>query len=409
MLRLRLVAVFAASFVLVGCSLGAEGRAKNIILLIGDGMGQEQLKAASMYAHGTAGKLEMQKLPRQAEMTTFPIQGPLKVTDSAAAGSALATGQKHWNSTLSVDYDNNLKPHPTILEQCQEIGKRTGLVSTMYISHATPAAFAAHCRDRSLYDIIAYQIITKAKPNVLFGGVYPETKVNLPKAEKAGYTVVSDREGMEALDKEQTHVLGQFGPGHLPYEHSYLTGATKKYDTLPHLSEMAVKALELLEDSDKGFFLMIEGGHIDSAGHDNNLAANVHETLEFDRTVAKVLEWAKDREDTLIIVTADHETGGLRVTRNNGKGKLPGVAWDSNGHTNAKVNVFATGPGSDAVKGVLDNTDIYQIMAKAAGVKNPNKPAKMEWRSAEFSAAREAARLANEVVTKPATAAEPSN
>ncbi|MEX0745978.1 MAG: alkaline phosphatase [Phycisphaeraceae bacterium] len=395
--RISLFALLSIGLLLTGTTAAAAGPARNVILLIGDGMGYEQLKAASIFAHGEPGGLEMEKLPHHAEVSTYSARGPLSVTDSAAAATAIATGRLTFNTRVATGPDD--ERYATILQQCRDLDMRTGLVTTMWMTHATPAAFASHVASRDEHDEIARQMLTATRPNVMFGGVYPETTVNTPAtAEAAGYTVVTDRAGMNALDKTQTHVIGQFGPGHLPYEYDYSTGETDRYDTAPHLSEMAVKALALLEDPEHGFFLMVEGGHIDSAGHDNNIAACVHETLEFDRTIASVMEWAEGRDDTLIVVTADHEAGGLSVIYNNGAGELPTVRWSTGGHTGAKVPAYAAGPGSEKIAGMLHFIDIHRILSEAVGI-DPGERQERQWTAAEFSAnerARERARQAAE-------------
>ena len=111
---------------------------------------------------------------------------------------------------------------------------------------------------------------------------------------------------------------------------------------------------------------MIEGGRIDHAGHGNQLSRNIYETIEFDRTIKAVLDWASRRNDTLVLITSDHETGGLKVLENNGKGKLPKVSWSTGGHTGVNVPIYATGPGADRVRGVMQNTDIFWIITGRA-------------------------------------------
>jgi len=134
---------------------------------------------------------------------------------------------------------------------------------------------------------------------------------------------------------------------------------------LPHLSQMAETALDILDSDPDGFFLMIEGGKIDWAGHDNNLADVIGETIEFAKSIREILNWAEQRNDTLLIVTADHETGGLKVLKNNGKGKLPEVSWSSKNHTAIKVPVYAWGKRAGLFTGPMDNTDIHRKIIEA--------------------------------------------
>ena len=136
------------------------------------------------------------------------------------------------------------------------------------------------------------------------------------------------------------------------------------YEILPHLTEMTEFALQALESDPDGLFLMVEGGTIDSAGHDNVIEHNVFETLEFTKAFDVVLNWAQDTNDILIIVTADHECGGLKVVKNRGKGFMPEVTWSSTDHTSANVPVYATGQGAEEFVGVIDNTDIFKIIMK---------------------------------------------
>jgi len=339
---------------------------KNVILMVGDGMGFEQVRAAGMYANGREGAFAFEKLPHRAEMTTHPAGGRGVITDSAAAGTALATGRKVTNGVLSRAMPGDGAPLRTVLEVFRDRGYRTGLVTTTFVTHATPAAFGGHVANRGESEKIARQYFAESRPNVLFGGVMADGKgVTREAAEAAGYVVVTDRREMNALEPERaTHASGQFGVGDMPYEHEYAAGPHKAYDSLPHLSEMTAKALGLLENR-RGFFLMVEGGRIDHACHANQIENCVFETIEFARTAAMVLKWARGRRDTLVLITADHECGGLRILENRGKGKMPLVEWATGGHTGVAVPIYAWGPGAERIKGRMDNTDPYEIMTGA--------------------------------------------
>lgn len=270
---------------------------KNVILLIGDGMGPEQVKAAGMYANGTPGSLSFEQLPHQAEMTTHSANNP--ITDSAASGTAIATGVKVNNEVVSVAIPGDGQPLQTVLERLQASGKSTGLVTTTEITHATPAVFAAHQQDRSNQSEIARDYLNTSRPEVLFGG--GGAGMSAKAAETAGYQVVTNQPQMQALDTETvTRVSGQFGQGHLPYEYDGV-------GELPHLRDMTKTALNILDNDPDGLFLMVEGGRIDHAGHANQIKRNVTETVEFANAVTEVLKWAENHPDTLIIVTADHE------------------------------------------------------------------------------------------------------
>jgi alkaline phosphatase len=248
----------------------------------------------------------------------------------------------------------------TLLEYFRDNGKRTGLVTTTYMTHATPAAFGAHEPSRNNKEEIADDYFQQTRPNILFGG--GENGMSEIVAGVSGYTVVLDYSGMQGLDTDiETMVSGQFGSYHLPYEYDYFIGTSSGYDTLPHLSEMTVTALDILDNDPDGFFLMVEGGRIDHAGHSNKLEQNIFETLEFENTVQAVVDWAQGRSDTLILVTADHETGGLSVLQNNGQGSFPDVSWSTTGHTGVNIPAYAWGVNADMVYGIMDNTVLFSV------------------------------------------------
>ena len=246
------------------------------------------------------------------------------------------------------------EPLETVLEYFQKKGKKVGLVTTTHLTHATPASFGAHEASRANYAQIAADYLTSSRPNVLLGG--GGAGLTVTGAVVVGYTVVSNRaEMLQATADGPGMLCGQFGIGHMPYEHDGV-GA------LPHLHEMTSCALKLLEDAPEGFFLMVEGGRIDHAAHVNDIAKCVRETVAFDKAVGVAASWAKGRSDTLMIVTADHETGGLTMLAGNGAGIEPAVSWSTVGHTGTNVGVYAWGPGSESVSGTIDNTDIYRII-----------------------------------------------
>ncbi|MCP4249486.1 MAG: alkaline phosphatase [bacterium] len=321
----------------------------NVIFFIGDGMGFEQVLAANYY-NGMA--LPFEGLPHQGEMTTYSASS--SITDSAAAATAMATARKVNNGVISMAYPGDGSELGTLLENASAQGKRTGLVTTTYMTHATPAAFGAHEPSRNNIPQIAGDYLVQTRPNVLFGG--GGNGLSPLSATTAGYTVVADAAGMLALDADaETMVSGQFGTSHLPYEFDGVGG-------LPHLSEMTGTALDILDQDPDGFFLMVEGGRIDHAGHGNDIVRNVHETLEFGNAVQQAIDWANGRTDTLILVTADHETGGLTIHSDNGPGSYPTASWSTTGHTGVNVPIYAWGVNADLVGGVLDNTDLAGIV-----------------------------------------------
>ncbi len=320
---------------------------KNVIVLIGDGMGPVQVEAAGMYA---GSDMSFEALPFQGLTTTYSANS--SITDSAAAATALATGQKVNNGVISMAYPGDGSELTTALESYQATGRATGLVTTTYMTHATPAGYGAHEPSRNNLSQIANDYLTQTQPNILFGG--GANGMSSGAATAAGYTVVTDHAGLVGLDTStETDVSGQFGTYHLPYE----------YDQSPsvHLSEMTGVALDILDNDADGFFLMVEGGRIDHAGHSNHIQRNIFETVEFSDTVQVVLDWAATRTDTLVVVTADHETGGLSIIQDNGAGSFPTVSWSSGGHTAADVPVYAWGLNARNISGTVDNTFIHTL------------------------------------------------
>nr|BAH80319.1 alkaline phosphatase [synthetic construct] len=274
-----------------------ESGIKNIIILIGDGMGMSHVQITKLvYGH-----LNMEEFPIIGFELTESLSG--EVTDSAAAGTAIATGVKTYNRMISVtNITGKVTNLTTLLEIAQVLGKSTGLVTTTRITHATPAVFASHVPDRDMEEEIARQLIAH-RVNVLLGGGRKKFDENtLKMAKEQGYNIVFTKEELEKAEGE--FILGLFADSHIPYV----------LDRKPEdvgLLEMTKKAISILEKNPNGFFLMIEGGRIDHAAHENDIASVVAETKEFDDVVGYVLEYAKKRGDTLVIVLADHETGGL--------------------------------------------------------------------------------------------------
>ena len=335
---------------LVAClAAPAAAQPKNVIFCIGDGMGPNQVQAASYYENAP---LSFELFPYQGTVTTYAADSG--VTDSAAAATAMATGQKVNNGVISLATPGDGSELTTLLEYYKALGRSTGLVTTTYMTHATPAAFGAHEPSRNNTSQIASDYLTQTQPNVLFGG--GANGMSVTAAQNAGYTVVTDAASLAALDTNATnYVSGQFGSSHLPYEFDGL-------GSLPGLSDMTSTALDILDNDADGFFLMVEGGRIDHAGHDNRLDRNVAETVEFSETVADILAWAAGRTDTLIIVTADHETGGLTAPVFTDYHVLPTASWTTTGHTSADVPVYAWGVNADLIDGPMDNTEFWNVV-----------------------------------------------
>ncbi len=333
----------------VTCARAAPVR--NVILFVGDGMGLGQIEAARCYA----GKpLFFESFPFRSLIDTVAAGG--WITDSAASGTALATGYKVNNGVVSLGIPGDEQELETVLEFFQAWGKASGLVTTSYLTDATPAVFGAHAADRSYSEMIAWQYLNRTRPEVLMGG--EAAGLSRAVAESAGYHVVTDRLSLVAAQTGMVERLcGFFGAGYLPYE----------YDGLgerPSLAEMTACALSVLSRDPEGFFLMVEGGVIDIACHGHDLARCVAETLAFDRAVEACAAWAHGRDDTLILVVADHETGGLSVVRDAGPGLLPEVSWSTSGHTGASVALFGWGANAEWVAGASDNTHVACLLRR---------------------------------------------
>lgn len=326
---------------------------RNVVLLIGDGMGLEHVKAGGLYVNGVAGSLSFERFPITSRVTTYSAD--LAVTDSAAAATAMATGRKVPNGAVSMLEGQEL---PTVLEAEQDRGKSTGLVTTAYVTHATPAAFAAHESSRGSEEAIGLDLFTPQGPTVLLGGGGASHGITRERAQTAGYVVVTNRSELQSLDLTGgLRISGQFGDGYLPYEHDGL-------GNLPSLTEMVRVALSALSMDPDGFFVVIEGGRIDHASHANDTARMAAEVAAFDAAAAWVRSWSDADGATLVVVTADHETGGLTEVAGTGAGLTPAARWTTTGHTAADVGIWAVGPWSEllAARTLMDNTDVYLLL-----------------------------------------------
>ena len=323
---------------------------KNIILMIGDGMGLAQVYSA-MTANG--GHLFLENFKNIGFSKTYSSDN--YITDSAAGGTALSSGIKTYNGAIGVGPDK--KPVPNIRELAEIKGLKTGLVSTSAITHATPASFIAHASSRSSYEDIAADFL-KTNIDVFIGGGiknFEERKDgrNLSKELKdKGYQVLYN---IADIQKIKSGKLAGF--------------TAQEHDTpMPERGEILVPAtqtaINLLSQGKKGFFLMVEGSEIDFLAHENKTPGVVLETLDFDRAIGAALKFAASNGETLIIVTADHETGGMTLNGGEYKtGKVIGK-FTSGGHTGIAVPVYAFGPGAEQFTGFMENTDIAKRMMK---------------------------------------------
>jgi alkaline phosphatase len=339
--------------------LVSETRVKNIILLIGDGMGISQLAAARIKLLGARGRLHMERMPVSGLVDTYSANN--LVTDSAAAGTAIATGFKTDNGKISIAPDG--KRLPTIMEACIQVGKSTGLIVTSRVTHATPAVFAAHVKSRDNEAEIASQMI-RTGVNVILGGgkdyFVPSTMRQskrqdrrnlLMEARQLGYQIIETAAALKEVSAK--YVLGLFQMKSL---------TTKKPE--PSLAEMTRKGIQLLNKNPQGFFLMVEGSQIDWECHDHKKKATIRQVRLFDEAVKVALHFALKSRETLVIVTADHETGGMAINKGSLSGKRLAIGWTTSGHTAQPVPLFAFGPRAQAFTGLYDNTRIVKIMVR---------------------------------------------
>lgn len=348
-----------------------DARPRSTIIFIGDGMGFGQVTAARIKAVGRDGRLFMERMPSTGIVVTHSDSN--LVPDSAACGTALACGVKTANGVVGQTAEARTM---SILEAARQKGMRTGLVATSSITDATPAAFVAHVTSRKMEALIAEQILT-ARVNVLFGGgrqfFLPKSQPGSKRsdqndlirtAEASGYLYIETAEQLRCVRAD--HVLGLFALGGLT------TLAPE-----PTLAELTKTAIGLLDTDRKGllaakpgFFLMVEGSQIDSGCHENDPNKMARQLVLFDQAVQTGLAFALRDRHTLVIVTADHETGGLVIAGDQAKRSLAlGLKWTSKNHSGLPVPLYAFGPGSQRLVGVHDNTDIPKIVARLLGIK----------------------------------------
>jgi alkaline phosphatase len=373
--------LLAIAFAVLLLAQTAFAAPQNVIVMIADGMGPEYVEAARLY---NGGALNFESAPYQGTATTDSLSG---LTDSAASATAIATGNKALNFAISQDPAGN--PYLTSLEVAKNAGKRTGLITTSFIEDATTAAFGAHADLRFRFDGITNDYLNDSRPNVLLGATQPGDPFTGPgidptRAAAAGYAVATTRSELLALDTSTvTHVSGQFD-GNLGldrmvgYEWDQAQGLDNPYDTLPYLSEMTSFGLSVLSQDPDGFFMVVEQENTDFAGHldasdPERTGRAVFGVLEFANSVQVVLDWIAtqaDPSETLLIVTADHETGGLQVLADNGPGNLPTVSWSTSNHTPVPVGVYAWGQNGEMLQGSLDNTDLFlpQVLLPEPGL-----------------------------------------
>lgn len=369
-----------------------EKPAKNIIVIVNDGVGINEIFATRVFKNGPDQPLSFEKFPHHSLVKTCALNG---VTDSAAASTAMATGSKTLNTRIGKDdKGNNLTD---ALELAKHAGKAVGIITTDDLPGATPAGFAVHNNNRTHYAEIAESYLD-AKPDLLMGGgrkwFDPDSakkgdkdtiihsaggevekikeapgKGNLlNKAKEAGYTIVLDKDGLAKLPDDAKSVLGLFAQSGMDFD------AERKPDsTEPSMEQMMAAALKFLSKNKNGFFLLFESANSDTADHAGNVRRVIPELAAMDKAMQAAIEFQKQNPETLILLTSDHDTGGLQVSPENYKkgdyvnGKwtariLPGIPAF---HSSQKVGLFGQGPGAELIEKADDNTQVFCIISGA--------------------------------------------
>lgn len=363
---------------------------KYVIFMVPDGMGLADVTAARIQKNGISGDpLWLETLEHIGYQRSYSKVNT--VTDSAAAASAWACGEKFVNDEICLHADG--APHNrSLLELAKLHGMGTGLVATQTITHATPAAFGSHVSFRDCEQEIARQYVQVTQPDVMLGGGRSKfistvadacgtTGNFVNEATSLGYTYVTTAAGLEAaVQSGQPKVLGLFAGSYLLPEILRPANTTQ-----PRLPDMATAALSILEKHAGGFFVMIEGSHIDTCNHIEDIymgqpvPCQYSEVAAFDESVKRVLDWIsaspERQEHTLLIVAVDHETGGFAIKGTEVAGAEPlgsfSEAWtfqlDAShpqaGHTGGDVMIWSQGPGSEALNRAMDNTWVYAVVS----------------------------------------------
>lgn len=340
--------IVATALILSSCCSNNENKApekaKNVIVMIGDGMGPAQVYSLILTSPE---KTAFQRFPYSGFSITKSASN--EITDSAAGGSAIANGYKSNNGNVGMKADSI--PVPSMLEIFADQGKKTGVVVTCSVTHATPADFIAHNITRKDNEGIALEISQKEKLDVLFGGgkkYFTERKDSLDLLGKMwdnGWNIYDSLSQIEDNNARTMVLTCRKHPVKAPERGDFLPNAT-------------AKALEMLDNSENGFFLMIEGSQIDFACHDNDSATLVEEMRDFNKTLNVVLDFAEKDGNTLVVVTADHETGGLTIVDPEGRYTRTDFKWSTGSHSAVFVPVFSYGPGAERFSGIMDNTEI---------------------------------------------------
>lgn len=360
MKRIHLSLLIVLSVFFVQCSLAgnkteqkATPQVKNVIVMIGDGMGVSQVYAGLTANKGT---LHLERSHFVGFSKTYSASS--YITDSAAGGTAIACGVKTNNGAIGVDTIGN--PVQSILEYAADNGLSTGVVASCAVTHATPASFVAHQPSRKMEEEIAVDFLNSDITLFIGGGkryfdARSDNENLLDQLEAKGFQVALT---MDDVKKVTTGKLA----GLVADEHP--APYPERGEFLPESIQAAVN---LLKNNDKGFFLMVEGSQIDWACHANEKDATVNEMLDFDRAIKVAFDYADQDPNTLVIITADHETGGMALTGGYLSTGEVEATYASTGHTSVMVPVFAYGAGAAEFAGIYQNTDIFSKALKLYG------------------------------------------
>lgn len=352
--------IIALSLFLSACSEASKEEQHtvnnpNIILMIGDGMGLSELSASFYYGD---------MMPVFTEFNNIGLintsSKKQKITDSAAGATAFACGQKTYNGGLGVNVDS--VPIPNITEVLSKVGYKTGLVATSSITHATPAGFYAHVKSRNQQFDIAKQLTQSKIDFFAAGGMKffnqrPDS-VNLLNVLSDNGFVVNAEDFNYNYKRKYGFILAEDG---MP---SKLNGRDN------FLADYTSHAIDYLSNSGDNFFLMVEGSQIDWGGHDNNSEYLIGEMLDFEKAVRTAFEFAKKDRNTIVIVLADHETGGFTLGANNGNYAEIKPTFSTGGHSATLIPVLTYGPGSDEFRGIYQNNEVFHNMLKITSQEN---------------------------------------
>ncbi len=330
------------------------GFPRNIILIIGDGMGQGAINFASLHAHGAPGRLSFEQFPVRGLARTASADS--RVTDSAASGTALACGRKTNNGMIGMTPDR--KKCRSVAELARATGRAVGVMTSDQLTGATPAAFLAHVPSRKMAQEIAADMASSGVQALIGAGARPFLPEKSGGVRKDGRDLIAELHAAGYVQAVTPAALRQL-PADRP-----VFGFVEDWSNPELLAGFATVLCDRLGRDPEGFFLMVEGCDPDRGGHSNDPDRSAHGVLSVDFLARAALDYALAHPDTLVVVTADHETGGISAAPNRENPRRPFIAYSAKGHTGNAVDIFAFGPGADRFRGVLENTDIPKIFAE---------------------------------------------